>query len=684
VAIAPVVPQQVRYAGKLATRAGDTVEAVFRIYATEQGVDPLWTETQRVTVAEDGAYTVLLGGASAAGLPQTIFAGGAARWLGVSVEQGVEQDRVLLSSVPYAMKSADAESLAGHAASDFVTQEQLAQLAQSSAQAGQPGGATSAITPLTSGTVTGSGTSGTVPLWTGTLTQGNSEITQVGSDIGINEATPAATLDVGGTSMFRGTATLPAEATATTSAGYRSQLLDFSDSAWSTTTGAPVTHTWRIYATDSGNNSANPTSSLNFQFQNGAGAATPTILSIGQTGVISFAPTQTFPGTITSVTGSSPVTATTTSGAVSLGLNTSALETTLNGVYAGLGAGDNVFTGSASFAGPITAASNGPGGAVTAGSMTGPGLIGNSQSPGEGAAGILGYINTSPSASYTTVEAVGTAGVWGDANGTPGGADWSAGVIGTASSLVGYGGVFYNNSALKPTILAENATTGVGIDAISNGGSGVFGSSIYGSGVTGNSSTPNPGNAGVFGNSSGETSSSYSTAVGLSSLVAGVWGDSIGNPAKTAYSSAGIVGTATATLGYGGYFLNAAPSLAAVEAQNSLGPGLEATGNGSDAVTGYSQAGSGGSGTGGSGVYGVAVTPSAGNSGVLGLVYFPASHRAKSRQSGPAMLRVSGAMRARHRAALNCISPAWLALETTLRPVYLKMTAQPGTPRSPP
>lgn len=170
VAIAPVVPQQVRYAGKLATRAGDTVEAVFRIYATERGGDPLWTETQRVTVAEDGAYTVLLGGASAAGLPQTIFAGGAARWLGVSVEQGAEQDRVLLSSVPYAMKSADAESLASHAASDFVTQEQLAQLAQSSAQAGQPGGATSAITPLTSGTVTGSGTSGTVPLWTGTLT----------------------------------------------------------------------------------------------------------------------------------------------------------------------------------------------------------------------------------------------------------------------------------------------------------------------------------------------------------------------------------------------------------------------------------------------------------------------------------------------------------------------------------
>ena len=122
VAAAPVVPQQVRYAGKLTARTGEIVEAGFRIYAAAEGGDPLWTETQRVTVGEDGSYSVLLGGASPAGLPQTVFAGGAARWLGVSVERSAEQERVLLSSVPYAMKSADAESLAGHAASDFVTQ----------------------------------------------------------------------------------------------------------------------------------------------------------------------------------------------------------------------------------------------------------------------------------------------------------------------------------------------------------------------------------------------------------------------------------------------------------------------------------------------------------------------------------------------------------------------------------
>jgi len=357
-AVAPVVPQQVRYAGKLALRTGDSVEAVFRIYAAEQGGDPLWTETQRVTVAEDGSYAVLLGSASSSGLPQTVFAGGAARWLGVSVERGPEQDRVLLSSVPYAMKSADAESLAGHAASDFVTQSQLAHLAESAPTSAQSGGVSATITPLTSGTVTGSGSAGTVPLWTGTLTQGNSLITQSGSEIGINEAAPGATLDVGGTANFRGTATLPAESTATTSAGYRSQLLDFSDSAWSTTTKAPVTQTWRLYAIDSGNNSANPTSSLNFQFQNGAGAPTPTILSIEQNGVISFSPSQTFPGTLNSVTATSPLTAATTSGAVSLALDTTALATdiapTLNNNYAQLNAANTFSAGKQTFNTPVS------------------------------------------------------------------------------------------------------------------------------------------------------------------------------------------------------------------------------------------------------------------------------------------------------------------------------------------
>ena len=198
----PVIPQQVRFTGNLATRSGDNVEAVFNIYAAAEGGDPLWTETQKVSVDQDGSYTVLLGSASQAGLPQTIFQGGAARWLGVSVERAPELPRVLLSSVPYAMKSADAQALAGHPAGDFVTQgqlsEQFSQFAEQHPQSPAP-----EYQPLTGGTITGSGTVGTIPEFTGANTIGNSVLTESGTSIGINEPTPVATLDVKGTGQFR-------------------------------------------------------------------------------------------------------------------------------------------------------------------------------------------------------------------------------------------------------------------------------------------------------------------------------------------------------------------------------------------------------------------------------------------------------------------------------------------------
>lgn len=374
-----VVPQQVRYAGKMADRTGATVEAEFRIYAAQEGGEPLWTETQQVTVGQDGSYSVLLGSASHSGLPQNMFAGGAARWLGVSVERGEELERVPLSSVPYAMKSADAESLAGHAATDFVTQAQLASLAGQQTAVAAPD-----IQPEISGTVTGSGTANTVPLWTGALTQGNSDIVQVGSDIGIHEATPGATLDVGGTATIRGATTLEGATTlspmntATTTSGYASQLLDLSASAWSTTASGPVAQTFRMFSYPEANNTATPSGNLLLQFQEGTGSVA-NILSIASNGVIGFNSAQTFPGTIKSVAGTSPVTASTTSGAVTVGLNTSALETTLNGVYAQLGAA-NTFTKPITFAPSQTFPITGTGGGTITGITTSSPLTGSGTS----------------------------------------------------------------------------------------------------------------------------------------------------------------------------------------------------------------------------------------------------------------------------------------------------------------
>jgi hypothetical protein len=344
-AAATVVPQQVRYAGKLAARAGDTVEAVFRIYAAQEGGEALWTETQRVGVAEDGSYTVLLGSADLKGLPQTVFAAGEARWLGVSVERAPELDRVLLASVPYAMKSADAEALAGHKATDFVTQDQLAALSAQNAAAA------AAFSPLTSGTVTGSGTAGTVPLWTGSLTQGNANIVQVGNNIGINEATPAATLDVGGPTDVRGTLSLPSVNIATTGGGSQSQLLELSSSAWSTTTNSAVPQTFQFLAEPTGNDTATPGGALYLAYQNGT--ATPTnLLSIASTGQISFAPSQLFPGTITGALGTSPIVTGVSGHNITVQLNTTALETTLDNVFAQTGV-TNTFHGNQTVLGSL-------------------------------------------------------------------------------------------------------------------------------------------------------------------------------------------------------------------------------------------------------------------------------------------------------------------------------------------
>ena len=114
VASSPVVPQQVRYAGKLANRVGETVEANFRIYAAAEGGEPLWTETQRIPVGEDGSYTVLLGSGASHGLPQTVFAGGVARWLGVSVDGVAESERPM--ACPCSLLRAPSHSPGGLAA----------------------------------------------------------------------------------------------------------------------------------------------------------------------------------------------------------------------------------------------------------------------------------------------------------------------------------------------------------------------------------------------------------------------------------------------------------------------------------------------------------------------------------------------------------------------------------------
>lgn len=97
------------------------------IYAEETGGAPLWQETQTIEIETTGRYSLLLGATEADGVPLGIFASGEARWLSSSWSRAgeVEGLRTRLTSVPYALRASDAETLGGRPASAY----QLAPLA---------------------------------------------------------------------------------------------------------------------------------------------------------------------------------------------------------------------------------------------------------------------------------------------------------------------------------------------------------------------------------------------------------------------------------------------------------------------------------------------------------------------------------------------------------------------------
>jgi hypothetical protein len=91
------------------------------IYTDETGGTPLWQETQNVVIDTKGRYDLLLGAASAEGIPETVLAAGA-QWLGMTFNRQGEGEgpRAQLTSVPYALRAADADTLGGRPASAYV------------------------------------------------------------------------------------------------------------------------------------------------------------------------------------------------------------------------------------------------------------------------------------------------------------------------------------------------------------------------------------------------------------------------------------------------------------------------------------------------------------------------------------------------------------------------------------
>jgi len=132
-------PHVIRFTGSLVPGA-DIVGVTFSLYKEQTGGTPLWQEVQNVRPDASGHYSVLLGSTQTEGLPSEAFTANEARWIGVRVEGGAEQARILLVSVPYALKAGDAETLGGMPASAFALNPAVA------------GGAAGARNPLNQST----------------------------------------------------------------------------------------------------------------------------------------------------------------------------------------------------------------------------------------------------------------------------------------------------------------------------------------------------------------------------------------------------------------------------------------------------------------------------------------------------------------------------------------------------
>jgi hypothetical protein len=518
------VPRLVSFGGTLHDPSGKLQTGIagitFAIYKDQHEGVPLWLETQNVEADKSGHYTVQLGSSKRDGLPRDLFTSGEARWLGVQVSGQAEQPRVLLLSVPYALKAGDAETVGGLSPSAFVL-------------ATPPITSESASTTSASGTATvapaailGAGTTNFIPLWTpnGT-TLGNSALFQtggagIGGKVGIGTQTPAAKLDVSGTSIFRGLLSLPATGTATATAGRTSQPLNFTASAFKSGAAA-VNQAFRWQAEPVGNNTAAPSATLNLLSGTGAAAPTETGLKIAKNGAITFAPGQVFPSTLGTVK--------------SVGLTAPASDFTVSGSPV-------TSTGTLNLAWKAA-----PTSADTANAIV-----------KRDATGSFNATNITGTGTFTTTTAnpiaiVGSTSVDGGIA-----IEGAEGATGGSFPVYGVAGASFSTVAGSTGVLGLDKNTEYLMREFTIGVQGV---SLSPSGV------------GVLGVAGANVSSEFSTLTGFR---VGVWGDAGNN--QSLPSQGGVVGTADD--GVAGYFLNNSNgySTLVAGADGSLGQAFSAIG----------------------------------------------------------------------------------------------------------
>lgn len=546
----PSIPHLIRFGGILKDVDGKpaqgTVGVTFAFYKEERGGVPLWMETQNVIPDSFGRYSVMLGSTKSDGLPPDLFISKEARWLQVEPHGLPAPVRILLLSVPYALKAADAETIGGLPPSAFVLAPPTGATAPSSNTASN-----TTTPPPASSVTTAGGTVNLIPLWSTSTDIENSAITQTGTGatakIGINTAAPASTLDVKGGVTVRGTLALPATGAATAIAGKTSQPANLSATSFNSSTAASVNQSFQFKAEPAGNNTAAPSVTLNLLFGSGASAAGETGLKIGSNGQIAFAAGQTFPGTgngtITGVTAGTDLIGGGSSGSVTLNLDTTKVVT---GVTAGTdltggGTGGvlalnldttkvpqlsaaNIFTASQTVTGNLTATATVTGSVVSASSSFS--LAGNLFAFGS-------FINS---------------------NAYLGFAGTSSGNPGTNNTGVGKGALLLNtgvgNTAVGVSALITNRSggqnTAVGYSAV-NGGNGVTSDNT---GIGWNALSANFSGVDNFAGGAqaldGNLDGSFNTGVGMLTLhqnIEGSYNSALGYNAGTDIASSALTNT---------------------------------------------------------------------------------------------------------------------------------------------
>lgn len=208
-AIAAQVPRLVKFTGTVQNfnqaEAGSGVVArdstsvptnvvgiTFSLYAQQTGGVPLWSEVQNVHVDSAGHYTVKLGASKPDGLPVELFTSAEAQWLAIQQAGQAEQPRIMLMSVPYALKAADAETFGGKPPSAYMP-------APTSGAGSSSAGATPAANSKQSPqpTVGGTGVANYIAMWTTASNLGSSALYE-GSNhyLGIGTTAPNYPLNI--------------------------------------------------------------------------------------------------------------------------------------------------------------------------------------------------------------------------------------------------------------------------------------------------------------------------------------------------------------------------------------------------------------------------------------------------------------------------------------------------------